>query len=62
MRVDSTWICVDCSLERGYVWPLAGHVHEKIGTCDFCGKRGVLFDKDDLVPGWQKDELEKNND
>lgn len=48
--VDGAWYCVDCCLERGYRWPFAGHVHERVGVCDACAKRGVVFDIDDLVP------------
>lgn len=47
---DTLWICVDCALERGFRWPLNGHVHEKLTVCDHCGKRGACFEKDDLIP------------
>lgn len=49
-ETKAIFICPDCAKERGYRWPYQGSVHEIIGKCDMCGARGLMFDRDDLVP------------
>lgn len=50
--------CVDCCLERGYRWPVNGHVNEKLATCDACAKRSVVFDIGDLYRADEVQEIE----
>lgn len=58
-QAEPVMICAECARERGYRWPRLGSVAEKIARCEYCGKRSVLFDRDDLVPPGADDDSEE---
>lgn len=45
-----TFICADCAGERGYFWPKEGSVYSRRVRCDYCEKKEICFDVDDLLP------------
>lgn len=54
-KEDEHYICADCVILFMFRLPKYTIPDKKIGICVSCDKRGILYKKKDLVPGW-KDE------